>query len=111
MQSRVPSRDSVHDTIRRQLFESYEGYKASHTSFLPMETDVFHSIKNHISALYRAVANARASQRQSQIKEAKEAALRSSWDELLKAVCCDVDDASSPYVMYVCLSDMTQATY
>ena len=103
MQSHVPSRDPVHEKIRRQLFESYEEYKTSHPCFPSMETDVFHSIKNHMSALYRAIANARAAQHQTQIKEAKEAALRSSWDELLKAVCCDVDDASSPYVMCACL--------
>jgi len=100
----VPSRDSVHENIRKRLFESYQEYKTDNSTLPLMENDVFCSINNHVSALYRAVANARASQQQAKVEEAKEAALRSSWDELLKAVCCDVDDASSTYVMYVCFT-------
>ena len=66
-----------------------------------MEDDVCLSITNHLSILFKALANAEASQYQAGISEATESAMRSAWDDILKATCCSPEETLSKPFLFV----------
>ena len=66
-----------------------------------MEEDVGLSITNHLSVLFKALANAEASQYQAGISEATESAMRSAWDDILKVSCCSPEETLSKAFLFV----------
>ncbi len=66
-----------------------------------MEDDVCLSITNHLSVLFKALANAEASQYQAGISEATESAMRSAWDDILKVSCCSPEETLSRSFLFV----------
>jgi len=66
-----------------------------------MEDDVGLSIINHLSVLFKALANAEASQYQAGISEASESAMRSAWDDILKVSCCSPEETLSKAFLFV----------
>jgi len=68
---------------------------------MELESDVMASVTNHMTTLLRAVLTAQASRRQAAFSGASESAMRSAWDELFRAACCQPTVAVSDTFLYV----------
>jgi hypothetical protein len=102
LQSYISYCDPVYKDLRNRLFKDYKFYKTEHDPNVPeMEDDVCLSITNHLSVLFKALANAEVSRQQAGISEATESAMRSAWDDILKATCCSPEETLSKPFLFV----------
>jgi len=101
-QSEIPESGPFCDVTRSQLFNDYQRYKQENpNSPIPdMPEDIAAYIMDRMPTLYQTVFQAVASLELVGIMEAPEAAMRSAWDNVLKAMWCPTDSVSTTF-MYV----------
>src|SRR6266511_3620148 len=101
-QSHIPANGPFSENIRIRLFDDYQRYKSDNpNSPVPdMSGDIFASIIDRMSTLYQTVTQAASSQHLVALREAPEAAMRSAWDNVLKAMWCPKNSVSTTF-MYV----------
>ena len=68
---------------------------------LDLEADVAASVANHMTTFLRAVSTSQASSRQAFFSGAGECTMRSAWDELFRAACCEPTQDVSDTFLYV----------
>ena len=59
------------------------------------------SVVGHMTTFLKAVENAQITQRQAMLSGTSESAMRSAWDELMKATCCSPTEVLSETFLYV----------
>ena len=99
-QSQIPGSGPFSHLTRRQLFDDYERYKseAPNTRVPDMPGDICASVVDRMSTLYQTVSQAVASQELIGIREAPEAAMRSAWDNVLRAMWCPVNSVPTTFM-------------
>ena len=94
-------------TQRTDFFAEYKQYTSDGNPIpLDLENNVAASLINHMTTFLRAVSTAQSSRRQAAFSGAGECTMRSAWDELFKAACCDPKVAVSDTFLYVILFPM-----
>ena len=84
------------------LFKEYKQYvNDGNPTPLELEVNVMTSVADHLTTFLRAVSTAQGSRRQAAFSGAGESAMRSAWDELFKAACCDPTQDVSDSFLYV----------
>lgn len=86
---------------RNNLFQAYKEYRTSGQTIPNLEADATVSVVNHMTTFLKVVENAQITERQAMLSGTSKSAMRSAWDELMKATCCSPTEVLSKTFLYV----------